>query len=268
MIACIAALGQMVEDDILIKADEIEFLKNLTSYFKKNGQIAPISILRIWQLLTTKIMNIPENIATNKAIPLLREFANMLYFDFINFQEELQESLFKLPRISDITEIVELEIVYLEEPGFPLLNFLKEFSTLVGPRCPAPKLVYTQKGSFHEYHEIAAAILPYLQTLFGFLGVVVPIVIYKKQQKDCKKYEQKNNKTSNIKEEQKVEITLTTQTINNSPILFPNINTITSDTNTITTDVIKILASQPVKNSLGRNGYSNHNIQSITINFH
>lgn len=265
MIACVTALGQMIKNDILIKADEIEFLKNLTSYFRENKQIAPISILRIWQLLNNNIMNIPANVAANKAMPLIREYTNMLYFNFIDFQKELQDRIHQLPLASDITETVELKVVYSEEPQFPLLNYLTEFSTLAGPNCPMPSLIRTEKGSFHEYHEIAVAILPYLQTLFGLLGIVVPIFIYKKQKQDHEKEEQKKNTATNIKEKEEIEIKITT---NQSPILFPNTSVITPDTNIITEDVIKILASQPMKNISGFCGYNNHNIHSITINFH
>lgn len=267
IIACFTALGQMIKNDILIKADEIEFLKNLTSYFQESKQIAPISILRIWQLLNNNIMNIPPNIATNKAMPLIREYANMLYFSFIDFQKELQNRLHQLPITSDITDTAELKVVYSEKPQLPLLNFLTEFSALVGPNCPTPSLLRTERGSFLEYHEIAVAILPYLQTLFGFLGVIVPIIVYKKQKQDHKKEEQEKNTTAK-KGKEEIEITLTTKVTNQVPILLPNTSVITSDTNAVTADVIKILASQPMKNSSDFCGYNNHNIQSITINFH
>lgn len=268
MIACIAALGQMIKNDILIKADEIEFLKNLTSYFQENNHIAPISILRIWQLINNKIMNIPTNIATNKAMPLIREYANMLYFNFIDFQKELQSHLHQLPPVFNIADTAELKIVYSEKPQLPLLNYLIEFSTLIGPSCPMPNLVRTENGSFLEYHEIAVAILPYLQTLFSFLGIAVPIVIYKKQKQDHNKEEQEKKIATSINKKEEIEITVTTKAADQPALLLPNTNVITSNTNAVTTDVIKILASRPIQNSSGFCGYNNQNIQSITINFH
>lgn len=267
MLACIAALGQMIKNDILIKADEIEFLKSLTSYFQDNKQIAPISILRIWQLLNNEIININPNTATNKAMPLIREFSNKLYFDFISFQKELQEHINQLPRVFSITEMAELKIIYREEPQVPLLNYLVEFSILIGPDCPTPNLVRTEKGSFHEYHEIAVAILPYLQTFFAFLGIVTPIAIYKKQKQDHEKEQQAQNEVTNIREGG-AEITIASRAINQSQIILPNTSIISSDTNMVTTDVIKILASRSVEKNSGFCGYNRQNIDSITINFH
>lgn len=263
MIACVAAIGQMTRKDILIKADEIEFLKNLTSYFLESKQIAPISILRIWQLLNNEIINMPQNISTNKAMPLIREYTNMLYFDFVEFQKKLQDDLQQLPLASDIKETVELKIVYLKAPQLPLLNYLIEFSNLVSSDCPIPSLIRTKKGSFIEYHEIATAILPYLQTLFGFLGVITPIIIYKKQKHS---YEKQTATCTDKRDE--TELIIETQSNKQSPILLPNTNAISLNTNTITTDVIKILTSQPLENCADFCGYNNHNIQSITIKFY
>ncbi len=268
MIACVAAIGQMIKRDILIKADEIEFLKNLTTYFRENNQITPISILRIWQLLNNEIMSIPENTASNKAMPFIREYANMLYFNYIDFQKELQERLQQLPLSSDITETIELKIVYSEEPQLPLLDYLIKFRSLFDTNCPMPRLIRTEKGSFVEYHEVAVVILPYLQTLFGFLAVITPFIIYKKQKQDHINEEQEKSKTTNIKTKEEIEITITTKVESQSPVLVPNTNIITSDTNAITTDVINILNSQKIKNSSGFYGYNNHNVQSITISFH
>lgn len=263
MVACITALGQMMQKNILIKADEIEFLKNLTSYFQEINQIAPISILRIWQLLNNEIMSMPENISVNKAIPLIRDYANKLYFDFINFQKKLQQFLQQLPVVVDIGETAELKVVYSEAPYSPLLNFLIKFSDLIKPNCPLPRLIRTEKGSFHEYHEIAMAILPYLQTFFGLLGVVVPIIITKKQ-----KAGKQESIPANISQKEEMEITINTEKENKSSILLPDTNIISSDTENITKDVIKILVSQPVENHIGFSGYNNHNIRSITINLH
>lgn len=49
IVACIAALSQMLKHDILIKANEIKFLKELTIYFVENNKIAPISIIKIYK---------------------------------------------------------------------------------------------------------------------------------------------------------------------------------------------------------------------------
>lgn len=265
MVACVAALGQMIQHDILIKADEIEFLKNLTMYFQEHRKIAPISILKIWQLLNDCISNTSPNISLNKAMPHINEYVTMLYSNFINFQEDLQKRLELLPQASSILETVELEVVYSEKPTMPLVDFLTEFCTLASDDCPLPRLIRTERGSFHEFHEVALMVMPYLQTFFALLGVVVPIIIFKKQKnEDNKKPKSKNNTKTNKSE---VEITLKTAGGKQSPLLLPNTNIITPTTNTMILDITRIFETQPNISSVEYCGYNTENIQSITIRF-
>ena len=269
MIACVSAIGKMIEHDILIKADEIEFLKNLTSYFYEHNKIVPISILRIWRLLNNYTTNILSNTSSSKAMPHIREYANTLYFKFIDFQKKLQKCLDQLPNKYSIIDTAELKIVYSEKPTFPLLNLLTEFNTLVHPKCPVPELIRTEEGSFVEYHNIAVAVIPYLQTCLSFLGIIVPIIIYKKERQihDCE-VKSKKAMTVDKPERAELEITLPTNAVKQSPSLLPGYINITPTTNTIVSNTIKILESQQEMNCAGFCGYNAQNIQSITVRFY
>lgn len=263
MIACVAALGQMIQNDILIKADEIEFLKNLTMYFQARQQIAPITILRIWQLLNNYFLNESPNTAANKAMPHIREFANTLYFDYMEFQKKLQEQLMRLPRADNADDMAELQIVYTEEPALPLLGCLTQFSALAGPSCPEPHLLRTEKGSFHEFHEIAVIAIPYVQTLLALLGVVVPIAIYEKQKEDQKDEAVKQQPSADVSS--KIEITLPVSEAGQSLVLMPNTTIIQSETNEILSDVMKTSCTQVLISSADFSGYNGKNVRSITI---
>lgn len=268
MLACVAALGQMIQNDILIKADEIEFLKSLTMYFQARQQIAPISVLRIWQLLNNYFMNESPNTAASKAMPHIREFANTLYFDYMEFQKKLQEQLVRLPQADSVADMAELQIVYAEEPALPLLDCLAQFSTLADSACPEPHLLRTERGSFHEFHEIALIAIPYVQTLLSLLGVVIPIAIYEKQKQDQEeaKQDQKEAKQEPAAEVMsRIEITLPVSEAGQPGIFLPNTAVIKSETNKILSDVMKAPGTQALINSADFSGYNRKNIQSITI---
>lgn len=271
LVACVVALGEMIERDILIKADEIEFLKNLTSYLQEHRQIAPISIFRAWQLLTNYIMIDPPNTAVDKASPHIREFANTLYFCFLDFQKELQGRLKQLPQSPDINDTVELKIIYAERPSVPLLDCLTELSSIAAPNCPMPRLIRVEQGSFHEFHEIAVVAIPYLQTFFSFLGVVAPFIVYKMQKQDHNCEKKENELTSKLatteKEEPIIEVTISTASGSLSPILLPNASIISPATNKIVLDVGKVLGSQPITNHAAFCGYNAQNIQTITLRY-
>lgn len=271
LVACMAALGQMIERDILIKADEIEFLKNLTSYLQERRQIAPISILRAWQLLTNYFMVDTPNTATGKALPHIREFANTLYFCFIDFQKELQEQLKRLPQSSDINDTAELKIVYAEKPSVPLLDCLTKLSNIVDPNCPMPRLIRVEQGSFHEFHEIAMVVIPYLQTFFSFLGVATPFIVYQMQKKDHNREKKENESATQLttieKEKPVIEVTISTVPDSLSPILLPNAS-IPPAINKIVLDVGNVLGSQSITKHAAFCGYNVQNIQTITIRYY
>lgn len=266
--ACVLALIKMIQNNILIKADEIEFLKNLTFYFEEHKQIAPISILQIWRLLNDCLSDDSPNIAINKASPHIREYSNMLYFRFIGFQKELQKCIEQFPQALTNTDTAELKIIYSEKPVIPLLGCLIEFTALVGGECPMPNLIRTEKGSFYEYHNIAIAIIPYLQTFMSLLGIVTPFVIYKKQKKDETQKEQaKYKECTSENKKMEIEINLNSMGAACSPIFLPDTNGITSQTNNMISNVIKIVGNQEKINGVGFGGYNAQNIQSITIRF-
>lgn len=276
MIACVAALGQMIQNDILIKADEIEFLKSLTMHFQARRQIAPISVLRIWQLLNNYFMNESPNTAASKAMSHIREFANMLYFDYMAFQKNLQEQMVRLPQADSVADLAELQIVYEEEPTRPLIDCLAQFSILADSKCPEPHLLRTEKGSFHEFHEIAVIAIPYVQTLLALLGVAVPIAVYKKQKQDQAGTQQNQTATKQGQEEteqglaaaavaSRIEITLSVSEVGQPEIFLPNTVAIKSETSKILSDVMKASGTQALINNADFSGYNRKNVQSVTI---
>lgn len=267
MIACVAAIGQMIQQDILIKADEIDFLKNLVTYFQRNQKIAPISILRIWQMLTNYSMDQSPNISASKAMPHIQEFTNMLYFDYMDFQKKLQERLVHLPCPENAIDTAELQIVYLEEPEIPLLDCLVELSSFAGAECPKPYLIRTERGSFHDFHEVAIIAIPYNQTFLSLLGVATQIIIYKMQMHD-QKQENLVQKEPSTTEKQEIEITLPVSASSQVPILIPNITSITPETNALLANVLKANSLQILTTNAGFCGYNTQNIQTITIRIH
>ena len=177
IIACAIALREMIQRDVLVKADEIRFLKEITVYLEKLNKLVPASILRIWQILNSLIEESCQNTAANKSLPYIREYANTLYFSFQTFQKQIQAKLDKLPTWSDPSETVALKIVFTVAPELSLLSLLQSITSKLSPQSPAPYLIRTERGSFIAIHRIASIIIPYLQTFFGFLGVLSPFAV-------------------------------------------------------------------------------------------
>lgn len=263
IIACITAINKMLQHDILIKADEIQFLKNLTTFLEQQNRIAPISTLKIWSMLNKTIHSNYDNTSINKALPHIREYINMMYFSFQHFLETLQQKLNSLSKLQNDV-VAELKIIYYEKPSTPLLTMLTEFSKTIGPNIPKPLLIKIENGSFIEFHKIAVEIIPYVQTFFSILGVFTPIAIYYEQAKQHKR--EKSEEQPENKEKKEIEIKISTS-VKPSSIILPNMNIVTQETNEVVANTIKILEKQTLVYTSGFSGYNPNNIQSITIRF-
>ena len=133
-----------------------------------------------------------------------------------------------------------------------------------GSDCPAPRFIRAEKGSYQEMHEIALMIIPYLQTFFALLGVVVPIVIYKDQKKNGKASAMNADAKTDKKE---IEIKINTVSEQNSPILLPTKNTSFPATDALIIDVTRALESHSDRSNIMAAGYNPQNVQTITIRF-
>lgn len=147
------------------------------------------------------------------------------------------------------------------------MNCLVELSVFAGAECPEPRLIRTEKGSFHDIHEIAVVAIPYIQTLLSFLGIAVQIAIYGMQEHDQKQAEpvQENAVT---KKRDEIEITLPISATSQVPILLSDITSITPETNKILTSVMRAYSTQALVANAGFCGYNVQNIQAITIRIH
>lgn len=262
IIACAIALKKMIQNDILVKADEIRFLKEITVYLERQGKLVPASILQIWQILSTLTEKENQNTTGNKALPYIQEYANTLYFNFQRFQEQLQEKLNKLPEWTNTTEMSVLKIVFTVAPGLSLLSLLQDITSKLSPQSPAPYLIQTKNGSYITIHKIATAIIPYLQTFLSLLGVASPFVLHHLENKQkVRKAAENDFQSASQALKTSSQITVETKT----SIFLPNRTPIYTSTNIVISGAVQIINDVKIMDSPDFAGYNAHNIQSITV---
>ena len=262
MIACAVALKKMIQSDILVKADEIRFLKEITMYLEKQGKLVPASILQIWQILSSLTEEKRQNTSAGKAFPYIQEYANTLYFSFQKFQEQLQEKLDMLPKWTNPAETAVLKIVFTVAPELSLLSLLRNMTAKLCPQSPAPELIRTEHGSFIAIHKIATIIIPYLQTLFAFLGVVSPFVVHHlENRRQTLKTEENDSQSGFQLSKTPSQITVETKT----SIALPNKAIISTSTNVVISGTVQIINEIKILDSPDFAGYNPQNIQSITV---
>lgn len=269
LLACTKALSKMIERDILVKADEIQFIRKLTNYLYERNQIAPVSLIRIWQELYYISKSDIHNSAFQKALPHIHEYANMLYFNVQEFQERLQKSLIALPS-KNPNQTVEIKIVYSTAPALKLLDCLEHIHVKCCNTEIRPQLLRTEVGSYIEYLEIAEAAIPYLQTLFSLLGVIVPFVIYHKQKKDHEKEKveeaQKAAEAERVYEQERLKREATLANRQSGPsIILPQTTILVPETNILLANTARVISDYRFIENQSYYGYNAHNIKSITI---
>ncbi|MBQ3546557.1 MAG: pentapeptide repeat-containing protein [Lachnospiraceae bacterium] len=237
-IKSIEAIGIMIKNNLLLRNDELNFMRKLYHFFYINGLIAPIVVYKLFELINKICINeYSQNITLDKNKEALYLITNSLYFDFCDFTEKLKKTIddtikYDLP--------VYVKIHYNEEPSIPLDSLINQIY---------PDLVnrtQTEKGSFIEYLELGQNGLEILNIFIQLMGISVPIIyaeIKEKHKKSKPEIKIQKNVEINIKQ---------TKNRNNTSELIQQTYQLINSTNILTDD---------------QQGYNSDNIKEINVNY-
>ncbi len=172
----------MISNNIIIKSNELLFIKNLITYFSENKIIAPILLYALNGKLVRIINRYP--IHSQKTKDDLVLLINNLYFEF---RKRVQTILDTTIEPDSTNHNVVIEINYIEKPQIDLCQILNQFG--VG-EC---RQIKTAKGSFIEWISCPNNIISCLEIFLMLLDITVPIIYDSFKRKKGKK----NSKNSN-----------------------------------------------------------------------
>ncbi len=233
----IDAIDIMLSKEILIRNDELIFLKKLYQFMYDRKMIAPILLFQLLNKIRDVDIFKQSNIAYIKSRESISLIYNDLYFNFFMFCDKLQQELESLPQYK---YPLKLFIDYEYEPDMPLAELLNLClpNTFVRIKC--------EYGSFHEIIQMLPQGLDILNIFFQILGISTPIIYTE--------IKEKKNKESKVN---KVEKTV------NFNIINPNNNK--NSTKMIQQTCKEILDSGILNDNL--EGYNNSNIKEIKIQY-
>lgn len=221
--------------------------------------------MKMWQCLTNLLDSDDKNVSLSQAMPYIREYTNTLYFDFQNYQIELEQKLNNTNHRKSLTAVVEIEVIYSVAPAFQLVHLLEHIRKRFCPDAVPAKLIYAKQGSFIEKLQIVEAMLPYFETLLSLLGCAIPFIIYRMETKS------KDNNTHKTKNN--IEKEISTPKISqgiyvpSNSIIIPHVKNVDPTTSKIIADVTGIIIENGLSDSIDFYGYNYKNIKSITITF-
>lgn len=231
----IDAIEIMLSKEVLIRNDELLYLRRLYQYMYEKRMIAPIVIYQLINKIKNLHSSMYSNVAYAKSHEALSLIYNDLYFKFCEFCDNLQEILENLPQYETP---LELYIDYEYEPDMPLADLLNQCLPNTFVRIKG------EQGSFHEIINMLPQGLDILNIFLQILGISIPIIY------------------SEIKEKKKESQTKLEKTIN-----FNISNqTGTKDSIKAIQKTCKTLASSGLLNDNSQ-GYNNSNIKEIKIKY-
>lgn len=164
----------MLKSGIIVKSNELVFIKNLISLFSHKNKIAPLLLFVLNNKLIQIINEFPiENSKTRDDIILL---INNIYFEFTKITQSFST---QIDSCSIENRKLLIEIKYLERPKKDLSQILNQFNA---GQCQQIK---TASGSFYEWISCPDNIVTCLEIFLMLLGITVPIVYdyYKNKKK-------------------------------------------------------------------------------------
>jgi hypothetical protein len=233
----IDAIEIIISKEILIRNDELLFLKNLYQFMYEEKIITPILLYQLLNKIRSFGALAQTNIAFAKSRQTLSLIYNDLYSNFFMFCDKLQQTLECLPQYE--TPLILL-IDYEYEPNIPLAELLNQCLPNTFKRIKG------MHGSFHEVIEMLPQGLTILSIFLQMLGIGIPII-----------YEEIKEKRNKLNKENTVD-----------KIVNFNIKAQNNDKNStqLIQQMCKTIVSSGILNE-NLQGYNNSNIQKINIQY-
>lgn len=252
ILKCFECVGRFIQNDYLIKKEQMEFLNHIVGVMYENSIISPLVLIQLMNIIE-QILNQPRNASLEKINPELLFIKN----NFLSYYHSFINNITN--RVSDSYEGDEviIKIVYDEKPQCELISILNEIDDTQEAR-----VIKTEKGSFIEWIECLSDLLPYIEIFLSILGIVVPIIwdahktSASKSSEPTTDYVFEVNNVFEVNDISQKELSvipeLAKQAI--SPLLQKKVN-----------KTIKVVINNKFIESSDNFGYTNKNIRSIEV---
>lgn len=238
------AIELMLSKEILIRKDELLFLRRLYQYMYERHMIAPIIIFQLLAKIKDIKLSMNTNIAYSKSNETFTLIYNDLYFQFCKFYDNLQEMCLTSPQSESPLNIY---IDYEQEPTMSLVDLLNK---CLPNTC---KRISSRYGSFHEIIAMLPQGVELLNIFLQILGICVPIVYSEIKEKKQKLNSESEKQKPNSELEKSI-----------------NFNISTKSNTKYSVKAIKQLCHNLVATGLlneNLQGYNNTNIKHIEIKY-
>lgn len=172
IVFCMNLFLNQLQNNIIVRSEEIRFVELILSYLLDNKSIAPITIIQLLSLIDSFNRKKLDNIAINKAQTNINIIYNTLFKAYQDYVEFLNEALADIkPTNSNIT----IKLTFSEKPTIETCTVLSSIQQELSIKSEPPIQIKTEKGSFIEWISAPDNIIKCLQLLVSIVGLCVKI---------------------------------------------------------------------------------------------
>ncbi len=256
IVFCINLFLTQLQNNVIVRSEEIRFVELVLSYLITSEEIAPITIIQLLSLIDTFNKNKSNNIAINKAKTNINIIYNTLLKSYHDYVENLNESL--LYTYSNNSNI-KIKFVFEKRPSIETCELLSSLQQHLSISSDSPKQIKTEFGSFIEWISAPDNIIKCLQLLVSIIGVAINVI--HKKPKNSKKYNSdkevsQSNVTNNQNRNNETNIVL-----NIPNIITKQINQVQTEKDISNTINVFVINDMTIQNNY--HGFNKQNIKNI-----
>lgn len=178
MLQYMFAIYKLLENDILIRDEQISFIYHILNFLVDNDLICPVTCVQMLSI-TQHIYNVFNNNAFQKSEKMLNLLLNKLN---ILYQEIGQEVNYQQNDSNDSLNVIK--IIFEQEPAIEICTLINEIKQNLNIEGPAAVRIKSEKGSFLEWIQCYDSVLGCLQLLIDVLGLGIAIQGFHKRKKE------------------------------------------------------------------------------------
>lgn len=172
LVFCINLFLNQLQNNIIVRNEEIRFVELILSYLLGKNLIAPITIIQLLSLIDSFNKKGLDNIAIKKSQPNINVIYNTLFKAYQDYVEVLNEMLINT---KPINSNVTIKLTFNEKPTLDTCTVLSSIQRELGINSEPPIQIKTEIGSFHEWITAPDNIIKCLQLLISIIGLCIKI---------------------------------------------------------------------------------------------
>ena len=264
LLQCVELLKRFLQEDHILKSEQIKFLQWIIDYLHNKEEIAPATYLLLENALSsiTRSFDANPNTAWEKAHLYVRELRNSLYFIFLKYLDKMNIPAISSPK--PVTLIASFEVM----PSIPLIQIMESLA----PDSSPPIQLKTERGSFIEWISCDENIVNCIELFLQLIGsIAIPFItlgienkIQSKKEQKQKKWELEKEKEATMKTVATTSETITIKDRETGLPLFIT-QTVSPQAGASVTNAMRVIVDLNILDDQKRFGYNAQNIREMKI---